>query len=230
MHVRIGRAAAQRRRMCPEMRVGLDQATHQEVDHTMRKRIATVAVGAAMALTPATAQAKNDNDKAGYEQAISSALEDGHYKPYEKRYLRLYNTFADKFGVQEAGRNIVLFGALTDKGEHKPTQDQVVGDADSMAAQLNPPEPAPTTTETAAPTTTSTTTTSSASSSTIACESGGDYSADTGNGYYGAYQFDQSTWDAYAPSGYSGTNPASAPPAVQDQAAASVPYDAWPNC
>lgn len=64
------------------------------------------------------------------------------------------------------------------------------------------------------------------------CESGGSggYSADTGNGYYGAYQFDQTTWDAYAPEGYAGTNPASAPPEVQDAVAAAVPYDAWPNC
>ena len=58
----------------------------------------------------------------------------------------------------------------------------------------------------------------------------GSHTAVNPAGYYGAYQFDQSTWDAYAPSGYQGTNPAAAPPAVQDQAAASVPYDAWPNC
>jgi hypothetical protein len=105
-----------------------------------------------------------------------------------------------------------------------------------MEASLNPPAPAPTSTTDTATTNTRTTPTttsysgSSASSSTIQCESGGNYSTDTGNGYYGAYQFDQSTWDAYAPSGYAGTNPADAPPSVQDQTAASVPYDAWPSC
>lgn len=64
------------------------------------------------------------------------------------------------------------------------------------------------------------------------CESGGSggYTADTGNGYYGAYQFDQQTWDAYAPDSYGGTNPAAAPSEVQDAAAAAVPYDAWPSC
>ncbi len=62
------------------------------------------------------------------------------------------------------------------------------------------------------------------------CESGGDYGAVNPAGYYGAYQFDQGTWDAYAPDGYAGSNPASAPPEVQDAAAAAVPYDAWPNC
>jgi hypothetical protein len=60
------------------------------------------------------------------------------------------------------------------------------------------------------------------------CESGGDYSIDTGNGYYGGYQFDSQTWDAYGDPAYGEAN--EAPPTVQDAAAASVPYDAWPNC
>lgn len=96
-----------------------------------------------------------------------------------------------------------------------------------------PPEPEPaaepsvTTTDAPAPVPAPA---SSADTATTQCESGGDYTTDTGNGYYGAYQFDQSTWDAYAPAGYAGTNPATAPPAVQDAAAAAVPYDAWPNC
>jgi hypothetical protein len=69
---------------------------------------------------------------------------------------------------------------------------------------------------------------SSAAPSVVQCESGGDYAADTGNGYYGGYQFDSSTWDAYGDPAYGEAN--EAPPAVQDAAAASVPYDAWPNC
>lgn len=72
------------------------------------------------------------------------------------------------------------------------------------------------------------------SSATLAsiryCESRGDYSADTGNGYYGAYQFDLSTWAAAGGSG----NPADASPAEQD-ARAQAWIDAghrgaWPNC
>lgn len=46
------------------------------------------------------------------------------------------------------------------------------------------------------------------------CESGGNYQTNTGNGYYGAYQFSLSTWQRL---GYSGL-PSSAPPSVQDQA------------
>jgi hypothetical protein len=46
------------------------------------------------------------------------------------------------------------------------------------------------------------------------CESGGNYQDNTGNGYYGAYQFSLSTWHRI---GYSGL-PSDAAPSVQDQA------------
>jgi uncharacterized protein YabE (DUF348 family) len=46
------------------------------------------------------------------------------------------------------------------------------------------------------------------------CESGGNYQDDTGNGYYGAYQFSEGTWERL---GYSGL-PSNAPPSTQDQA------------
>jgi uncharacterized protein YabE (DUF348 family) len=46
------------------------------------------------------------------------------------------------------------------------------------------------------------------------CESGGNYSDDTGNGYYGAYQFSEGTWER---DGYTGL-PSDAAPSVQDQA------------
>ena len=44
-------------------------------------------------------------------------------------------------------------------------------------------------------------------------ESGGDYTTDTGNGYYGAYQFSDSTW--HAVSGLPG-HASDYPPSVQD--------------
>jgi len=46
------------------------------------------------------------------------------------------------------------------------------------------------------------------------CESGGNYQDDTGNGYYGAYQFSLGTWERLGLSGL----PNNAPPSVQDQA------------
>lgn len=47
------------------------------------------------------------------------------------------------------------------------------------------------------------------------CESGGNYQDDTGNGYYGAYQFSSGTWSTLN-TGYAEAN--LAPPAVQDAA------------
>ena len=62
------------------------------------------------------------------------------------------------------------------------------------------------------------------------CESGGDYSTDTGNGFYGAYQFDQSTWESVGGSG----SPAQASPAEQDQRAQQLMQQSgsspWPSC
>ena len=62
------------------------------------------------------------------------------------------------------------------------------------------------------------------------CESSNDYTADTGNGYYGAYQFSLETWEWL---GYWGW-PSEAEPEVQDQAALDLydysNWDAWPSC
>jgi hypothetical protein len=62
------------------------------------------------------------------------------------------------------------------------------------------------------------------------CESGGNYSTDTGNGFYGAYQFTQSSWEAVGGSG----NPAAASPAEQDRRAALLIARSgagnWPVC
>ena len=50
------------------------------------------------------------------------------------------------------------------------------------------------------------------------CESGNNYSINTGNGYYGAYQFDLSTWRSVGGTGY----PHQASPATQDALALAL--------
>jgi Transglycosylase-like domain len=187
----------------------------------MRKRIAVIATCAAALAAPVAAQG-----------SPTSVVPERH-PAYEKRYLEVRGKFVERLGLHEAGRNIVRDGYVEKDGDvHPATKAEVVASTQRMEASLNPPEPATTTTPTSTTTTAPTSSSSSGavSSSTVQCESGGDYTAVNPAGYYGAYQFDQSTWDAYAPSGYQGVNPAEAPPAVQDETAASVPYDAWPNC
>jgi Transglycosylase-like domain len=62
------------------------------------------------------------------------------------------------------------------------------------------------------------------------CESGGNYATNTGNGYYGAYQFSATTWHGL---GFTGL-PSDAPPAVQDEAAVELQarsgWGQWPAC
>jgi resuscitation-promoting factor RpfA len=62
------------------------------------------------------------------------------------------------------------------------------------------------------------------------CESSGNYAINTGNGYYGAYQFSVGTWQSL---GYAGL-PSKASPATQDAAArrlqAARGWAPWPGC
>lgn len=62
------------------------------------------------------------------------------------------------------------------------------------------------------------------------CESGGNYQTNTGNGFYGAYQFDLQTWQSVGGTGL----PSDAPPEEQDARAralyASRGAQPWPVC
>jgi hypothetical protein len=62
------------------------------------------------------------------------------------------------------------------------------------------------------------------------CESGGNYRVNTGNGFYGAYQFHPRTWRGL---GFPGL-PHQAPPEMQDEAARKLQarsgWGQWPAC
>ncbi|MGT2426846.1 transglycosylase family protein [Amnibacterium kyonggiense] len=63
-----------------------------------------------------------------------------------------------------------------------------------------------------------------------ACESGGNWSIDTGNGYYGGLQFSLSTWRGYGGSGNPADASRSTQIAVAEKVLASQGWGAWPVC
>lgn len=186
----------------------------------MRMRIAAIATSVAALAAPVAAQGS------------PTSVVPRHQPAYEKHYRELRKQVVKHVGLNAAGRDIVSDGFREKNGDvHRATKAEVVASSDRMEASLNPPAPAPTsTTDTATTDTTTATTTSSTSSSTVQCESGGNYSTDTGNGFYGAYQFTQQTWESVGGSG----NPADASPAEQDARAAQLYAESgsspWPVC
>jgi hypothetical protein len=160
----------------------------------------------------------------------------------QREYLAKYAELVDRHGVDEAGCNLLTNTAKWNRCEGKATRAKLRESTETLERMLYvPPPPQPKASPpvgvqaesvpevgSAGGGATATASSSGAGGSTVQCESGGDYSANTGNGYYGGWQFDSQTWDAYGDPAYGEAN--EAPPAVQDQAAASVPYDAWPNC
>lgn len=62
------------------------------------------------------------------------------------------------------------------------------------------------------------------------CESGGNWAANTGNGYYGGLQFSLSSWQAVGGSGYPHEASAATQIAMAQRLQASQGWGAWPGC
>ncbi len=156
--------------------------------------------------------------------------------------------FLDQTTTPQTGDALVaLTSLLTPAPTPAPTTTTTTAPVDpapTTTTTSSAPPPAPTTTTTTAPTpppappTPAPATTAPAPAAPAGgvwaelrnCESGGNYADNTGNGYYGAYQFSEGTWQSL---GFSGL-PSDAPPAVQDQAAqelqAQSGWGQWPSC
>jgi hypothetical protein len=66
-----------------------------------------------------------------------------------------------------------------------------------------------------------------------ACESGGNWSTNTGNGYFGGLQFAQSTWEAYGGLSYAPRADLASKAeqiAVAERTLAGQGWGAWPTC
>lgn len=62
------------------------------------------------------------------------------------------------------------------------------------------------------------------------CESGGNWAANTGNGFSGGLQFSASTWAAYGGTGSAAAASREQQIAVAEQVQASQGWGAWPSC
>jgi hypothetical protein len=62
------------------------------------------------------------------------------------------------------------------------------------------------------------------------CESGGNWSIDTGNGYYGGLQFSLGTWESVGGTGYPHEHPAGTQIEMGRRLQASQGWGAWPHC
>jgi hypothetical protein len=150
-----------------------------------------------------------------------------------------------------AARAAAARALLAAQKEAAQTAQQQAAEEQAAETQTTAPPPVTTTTQASIVATTTTTTTVPPTTTTVPptttpppsggdlggvwlqlriCESGNNYGENTGNGYYGAYQFALSTWESI---GYSGL-PSNAPPAVQDQAAEKLQamegWSPWPAC
>lgn len=65
------------------------------------------------------------------------------------------------------------------------------------------------------------------------CESGGNWNANTGNGYYGGLQFSSSTWHSFGGGAYAGTADhatRSQQIAIAEKVLRAQGWKAWPTC
>jgi hypothetical protein len=63
-----------------------------------------------------------------------------------------------------------------------------------------------------------------------ACESGGNWAINTGNGYYGGLQFSLSTWHAYGGSGLPSSHSREEQIAIAKKVQAAAGWGQWPAC
>ncbi len=126
---------------------------------------------------------------------------------------------------------------LPASGKVKPSVARAALDA--IPAPAPPPAATPVSAPAAPPATTAAPVSAPASSSGVnwsaiaACESGGNWAANTGNGFYGGLQFTQGTWQAYGGGQYApSANQASASQqiAVANRVLAGQGIGAWPVC
>jgi hypothetical protein len=161
-------------------------------------------------------------------------------KKLERSYSRFYKKVAKTHGTRAPGRNIRKQGVRVSWRKHVTVFEATCGELRKSRKQLKKllaPPVYPTLSRTAvdpaqrpAAVQSSGYTAGSTLQSIAQCESGGNPATNTGNGYYGKYQFDLQTWQSVGGSGL----PSSASESEQDYRAAKLysqrGASPWPVC
>jgi hypothetical protein len=178
---------------------------------------------AAIVAMPATAQAKSDCSRALLKSA-------NHHR----------SIVVSRHGNRAAGRDIVRYGVIRANQHASPARcSEIRRYRNQLIVLHTEPKLRPLIVRTAVkpyrpPAGVQTPSVAAPAGGTLSairqCESGGNYATNTGNGFYGAYQFTQSTWESVGGSG----NPAAASQAEQDRRAAMLyareGASPWPVC
>jgi hypothetical protein len=152
---------------------------------------------------------------------------------------REYGRAADWPGLWWANRHLLRNPSLIKKGQRLTLPDSPrTGPGVVHAAMASIPAPPPAASPTSPPAPATAPPAGGSSSgvnwSAIAdCESGGNWSANTGNGFYGGLQFTEETWQAYGGGQYAATADQATPSeqiAVAERVLAGQGIGAWPVC
>lgn len=209
--------------------------------------VATIAVLAAgvASLGHASAQSPTTTTNSNSSQTVAVAPGDtlsGIAKKYGTTYVRLFDANP---GIQNP--NLIYPGEairipapgeqLADRLPSAPSapastdsdSDAAVGTPPVAPASTHTPSPAPAVAA-ATPAPTATSTPSGVWNRLAQCESGGNWSINTGNGFYGGLQFTLSSWHAVGGSGYPNQASPSEQIARAQMLEARQGWGAWPAC
>ena len=181
--------------------------------------ITAVALLVSGATTGIAAAAVRYEVKAG--DTLASIAEDFGYTG-DDNWRRLYNANAsiDNPDLIVPGQKLRIPDRNDKVRARKlPTVTTTAPRREASASRSSAPEPA----VEAAPST-------SVWTQLAACESGGNWAANTGNGYYGGLQFSLATWQGLGGSGYPHEASASTQIAMGQRLQAQQGWGAWPGC
>ena len=181
----------------------------------MRTKTTALALASTLLAAPAAAAAAQSDDPPSPTRAVLSASIAGHLT------VGAQMRAAHRSGVQQELTERALrlareVGGISASAERRRLRGQAPDEIRARIRELRREANAPAA--------------SPALQAIAACESGGNPATDTGNGFYGKYQFTIETWNAVGGSG----NPAQASEAEQDRRAAMLYARAgaspWPVC